>query len=217
MLRAPRVLECQLFRRDTCDRHGSGYSRHRERAVPVACWPSTIYGCSYELSLGLTTSLKTIDGDCWWGENAGASIWAWNKTCNTHLTGGVRWCTPLKRSSFIATLANPAARNSAILPVFTMCSWWKCTVFTMGVMPPFDGHMTLLTTLPTSSESGRYTPDPFPRERVGSGNETTLRRALCCSVMYVANIWASESKPKVSFIDLKVETCHVCDATCFAL
>ena len=34
---------------------------HRE---PVACWPSTIYGCSYELSIGLTTSLKTIDGDC---------------------------------------------------------------------------------------------------------------------------------------------------------
>ena len=38
---------------------------HRERAVPVACWPSTIYGCSYVLSIGLTTSLKTIDGDCW--------------------------------------------------------------------------------------------------------------------------------------------------------
>ena len=38
---------------------------HRERAVPVACWPSTIYGCSYELSIGLTTNLKTIDGDCW--------------------------------------------------------------------------------------------------------------------------------------------------------
>ena len=38
---------------------------HRERAVPVACWPSTIYSCSYELSIGLTTSLKTIDGDCW--------------------------------------------------------------------------------------------------------------------------------------------------------
>ena len=38
---------------------------HRERAVPVACWPSTIYGCSYELSIGLTTSLKTIDGNCW--------------------------------------------------------------------------------------------------------------------------------------------------------
>ena len=38
---------------------------HRERALPVACWPSTIYGCSYELSIGLTTSLKTIDGDCW--------------------------------------------------------------------------------------------------------------------------------------------------------
>ena len=38
---------------------------HRERAVPVACWPSTIYGCSYELSIGLTTSLKTINGDCW--------------------------------------------------------------------------------------------------------------------------------------------------------
>ena len=38
---------------------------HRERAVPIACWPSTIYGCSYELSIGLTTSLKTIDGDCW--------------------------------------------------------------------------------------------------------------------------------------------------------
>ena len=49
---------------------------------------------------------------------------------------------------FIATLANPTSRNSAILPVFTMCSWWK---FTMGVTPPFDGHMTLLTTLPTSS------------------------------------------------------------------
>ena len=26
---------------------------HREHAVPVACWPSTIYGCSYELSIGL--------------------------------------------------------------------------------------------------------------------------------------------------------------------
>ena len=38
---------------------------HRERAVPIACWPSTIYGCSYEISIGLTTSLKTIDGDCW--------------------------------------------------------------------------------------------------------------------------------------------------------
>ena len=38
---------------------------HRERAVPVACWPSTIYGCSYVLSIGLTTSLKTIGGDCW--------------------------------------------------------------------------------------------------------------------------------------------------------
>ena len=35
---------------------------HRERAAPVACWPSTIYGCSYELLIGLTT---TIDGDCW--------------------------------------------------------------------------------------------------------------------------------------------------------
>ena len=33
---------------------------YRERAVPVACWPSTIYGCSYELSIGLTASLKTI-------------------------------------------------------------------------------------------------------------------------------------------------------------
>ena len=38
---------------------------HRERAVPVACWPLTIYGCGYELLIGLTTSLKTIDGDCW--------------------------------------------------------------------------------------------------------------------------------------------------------
>ena len=38
---------------------------HRERAVPVACWPSRIYGCSYVLSIGLTTSLKTIDCDCW--------------------------------------------------------------------------------------------------------------------------------------------------------
>ena len=38
---------------------------HRERAVPVACWPSTIYGCRYELSIGLTTSLKTTDGDSW--------------------------------------------------------------------------------------------------------------------------------------------------------
>ena len=38
---------------------------HRERAVPVECWPSTIYGCSYELSIGLTNSMKTIDGDCW--------------------------------------------------------------------------------------------------------------------------------------------------------
>ena len=37
---------------------------HRECAVPVACWPSTIYGCSYEFSIGLTTSLKTIDSDC---------------------------------------------------------------------------------------------------------------------------------------------------------
>ena len=45
---------------------------HRERAVPVACWPSTIY--RYELSIDLTTSLKTIDGDCWRGENARASI-----------------------------------------------------------------------------------------------------------------------------------------------
>ena len=34
--------------------------RHRERAVPVACWPLTIYGCSYELSIVLTTSLKTL-------------------------------------------------------------------------------------------------------------------------------------------------------------
>ena len=33
---------------------------HRERAVPVACWPLTIYGCSYELSIDLTTSLKTL-------------------------------------------------------------------------------------------------------------------------------------------------------------
>ena len=66
MLRAPRVLECQLFRRDI---RAIAMARvvvgHRERAVPVACWPSTIYGCSYELSIGLTTSLKTIDGDCW--------------------------------------------------------------------------------------------------------------------------------------------------------
>ena len=38
---------------------------HRECAVPVAYWPSTIYGCSYELSIGLITSLKIIDGDCW--------------------------------------------------------------------------------------------------------------------------------------------------------
>ena len=37
----------------------------RKGAVPVACCPSTIYDCSYELSIGLTTSLKTIDGDCW--------------------------------------------------------------------------------------------------------------------------------------------------------
>ena len=69
MLRAPRVLECQLFRRDTCDHGAIAMARavvgHRERAVPVACWPSTIYGCSYELSIGLSTSLKTIDGDCW--------------------------------------------------------------------------------------------------------------------------------------------------------
>ena len=35
---------------------------HREHAVPVTCWPLTIYGCS---SIDLTTSLKTIDGDCW--------------------------------------------------------------------------------------------------------------------------------------------------------
>ena len=33
---------------------------HRERAVPVACWPSTIYGCRYELSIGLTTSLRSL-------------------------------------------------------------------------------------------------------------------------------------------------------------
>ena len=33
---------------------------HRERTVPVACWPSTIlYGCSYELLIDLTTSLAT--------------------------------------------------------------------------------------------------------------------------------------------------------------
>ena len=56
---ALRVLECQLFRRSAWLRDVVG---HRERA---ACWPSTIYGCSYELSIGLTTSLKTIDGDCW--------------------------------------------------------------------------------------------------------------------------------------------------------
>ena len=37
----------------------------RERAVSVACWPSTIYGCSFELSIDLTTSMKTIDGNCW--------------------------------------------------------------------------------------------------------------------------------------------------------
>ena len=37
---------------------------HRERTVPVACWPLTIYGFSYELSIGLTTSLKTINVDC---------------------------------------------------------------------------------------------------------------------------------------------------------
>ena len=34
----------------------------RERAVPVAYLPATI---CYELSIGLSTSLKTIDGDCW--------------------------------------------------------------------------------------------------------------------------------------------------------
>ena len=38
---------------------------HREHAVSVAFWPSTIYGCSYELSIRLTTSLNTIDGDYW--------------------------------------------------------------------------------------------------------------------------------------------------------
>ena len=38
---------------------------HRQHAVPVACWPSTVYGCSYEHSIGLTSSLKTIDDDCW--------------------------------------------------------------------------------------------------------------------------------------------------------
>ena len=38
---------------------------HRECAVPVACWQLTIYGCSYKLSIGLTSSLKSIDGDCW--------------------------------------------------------------------------------------------------------------------------------------------------------
>ena len=29
-------MECELFRRDTCDRHA--VVGHRERAVPVACW-----------------------------------------------------------------------------------------------------------------------------------------------------------------------------------
>ena len=38
---------------------------HREQVVSVACWPSIICGCSYELLIRLTTSLKTIHGDCW--------------------------------------------------------------------------------------------------------------------------------------------------------
>ena len=41
---------------------------HRERAVPVACWPSTIYGCSYD-RLDYKSENAT-------SENAGASITA---------------------------------------------------------------------------------------------------------------------------------------------
>ena len=33
-----------------------------------------------------------------------------------------------------------------------------------------------------AQESGRYTPDPFPRERVGSGDETTLKDVSGCTV-----------------------------------
>ena len=53
MLRALRVLDIQAIAM-ACAVVG-----HRERAVPVACWPFTIYGCSYELSIGLTTHPKT--------------------------------------------------------------------------------------------------------------------------------------------------------------
>ena len=38
------VLECQLFR---CVAMAGVIVSHRERAVPVACWLSTIYSCSY--------------------------------------------------------------------------------------------------------------------------------------------------------------------------
>ena len=31
-----------------------------------------------------------------------------------------------------------------------------------------------------AQESARYTPDPFPRERVGSGDETTIVHATHC-------------------------------------
>ena len=37
----------------------------REHAVLVACCPLTIDGCSHELSMNLTTNLKTIDSDNW--------------------------------------------------------------------------------------------------------------------------------------------------------
>ena len=70
------VLECQLFREFSV-LHAIAIARavvgHRECAVQVACWQSTIYGCSYELSIGFTSSLKTVDGDCWRGEGASAS------------------------------------------------------------------------------------------------------------------------------------------------
>ena len=60
MLRAPRVLKCQYFDVIRAIAMARAVVGHRERAVPVACWPLTIYGCSYELSIDLTTSLKTL-------------------------------------------------------------------------------------------------------------------------------------------------------------
>ena len=49
----------------------------------------------------------------------------------------IRYVHPLKTSSFNATQANPAVRNSVILPVSYHMKVVKCTVFTMGNMPPF--------------------------------------------------------------------------------